>query len=291
MKYTIVIPAFNEEATIAQVLADIKQNFSGLEYEVIVVDDCSTDNTAREVRKAVGVKLITHRSNKGYGMSIKKGIKEAAGEFIITMDADGQHRAQDAMKLLAHIDKYDMVVGARKGRDNITWRIPGKCLVKRISEYLVGQKIPDINSGLKAFSSSVIKRYLHLCSDKFSFSTTSLLAYLSDGLEVKFVEIDVTSRKGGSSTVRIRDGLRALLFILQVIMTFNPLKIFLNAFFALSLFTVIYVVWGLIYAGSISKSSVILVISALLVFLFGLIADQISKIRKELTAYYEYKKN
>jgi glycosyltransferase involved in cell wall biosynthesis len=282
MKISIVIPAYNEENAIGNVLADIRENFKGQDYEIIVIDDCSDDKTAQILRKEKDVILITHARNKGYGMSIKNGIIKASGEFIITMDADGQHKAKEARRLLDYIGQYDMVVGARRPKDNRSLRAPGKWLLKKVAEYMVGQKIPDVNSGLRLFKKGIMRKYFSICANRFSFSTSSVLCYISDNLDVKFVEIESSGRQCGRSQVRLRDGFQTLLLIVQIIMVFNPLKIFFSFFLLGAILTCGFVTFDLTFSGQISDTSVLLAITSFLVFLFGLLADQIAKIRKEL---------
>lgn len=282
MKISIVIPAYNEEGAIGNVLADIRENFKGQDYEIIVVDDYSKDKTARIVKGEKDVILVTHARNKGYGLSIKNGIIKASGEFIITMDADGQHKAKEARKLLDYIGQYDMVVGARRLKDSRSLRLPGKWLLKKIAEYMVNRKIPDINSGLKLFKREAMRKYFPICSDGFSFSTSSILSYISDNLDIKFVEIESSGRRCGRSQVKLKDGFRTLLLIVQIIMLFNPLKIFFSFFLLIAALTCGFMAFDLTTSGQISDTSVLLAITAFLIFLFGLLADQIAKIRKEL---------
>jgi hypothetical protein len=148
---------------------------------------------------------------------------------------------------------------------------------------MVERKIEDINSGLRVFKKSDMLKYAHLCSDRFSFSTTSLLAYLSDSLDVAFLKCRVIKRKGGKSRVSLKDGLRTLLFILQVVMVFNPLKIFISICLWLAAFTLFYVFIDLYTSGQISDTSVLLFVATLILFVFGLLSDQISKLRREIS--------
>jgi len=275
---SVIIAAYNEEAAIGDVLQALQTHFN--EQEIIVVDDGSTDHTA-EIAESAGVKVIRHPYNKGYGAALKTGIRAASGDVILTIDADGQHNANDLLELLPYIERFDMVVGQRVQRfHSQLWRMPGKWLLTRLAEYLVGRKIPDLNSGMRALRREVILKYLHLCPDGFSFSTTSTLILLNRGYSVKYVPIHVNIREG-KSTVSVATGFDTILLVLRVMTLFEPLRLFIPV--SLVLFT-FGIVWGLPYlwqSRGVSVGALLFVLIGVQIFFFGLLTDQISQLRKE----------
>jgi glycosyltransferase involved in cell wall biosynthesis len=275
---SIVMAAYNEEAVVGTVLQALQMHFN--EREIIVVDDGSTDHTA-EIAESAGVKVIRHPYNKGYGAALKTGIRAACGDVVLTMDADGQHEAHDLLDLLSYSDQFDMVVGQRAQRlHSQLWRMPGKWFLTLLAEYLTGQKIPDLNSGMRAFRREVILKYLHLCPDGFSFSTTSTLVFLNRGYSVKYTPIHVNAREG-KSTVSLATGFDTILLVMRMMTLFEPLRLFVPI--SLVLFT-FGIVWGLPYlwqSRGVSVGALLFVLIGVQIFFFGLLTDQISQLRKE----------
>lgn len=281
-KITVIIPAFNEGQAIGEVLQDIWQNCSEIVDSVIVVDDGSEDDTAQvaESNKAV---VLHHGGNRGYGASLKTGIRAAKTDLVLTMDADGQHRAEYIWNLLEQIENYDMVVGERtRLLHSPLWRMPGKWLLTFMARYLTKKNIPDLNSGLRLVRKDVIEKYIHLCPSGFSFSTTITMALHSRGYRVGYVPIEVQKRKDvGAGTVSVRTGLDTIILILRLSTLFNPLRIFLPASFMIA---GVGVLWGIPYAlagRGVSVGSMLAVSIAVLLFALGLISDQISALRLE----------
>ena len=203
---TIIIPAHNEEEGIADVINGVKQLNKG--YEIIVVDDGSTDNTYK-LATDTGVKVIRHPYNKGYGAALKTGIRNAEADIVLFMDADRQHQPSDIKKLIQYIGEYDMVVGARTKKSKISLlRRPGKKVLSITANYLAGMKIPDLNSGFLALKKSVALEFLHILPNTFSFSTTITLALITSGYSVKYVPIEAPERVGTSKIKPFREGFR-----------------------------------------------------------------------------------
>ena len=203
---TIIIPTHNEEKGIADVINGIKRLNEG--YEIIVVDDGSTDNTYKLAAKT-GVKVIRHPYNKGYGAALKTGIRNAEADVVLFIDADGQHKPSDIQKLIQYIGEYDMVVGARTKKSEISLlRRPGKKILSITANYLAGMKIPDLNSGLRALKKSVAMEFMHILPNTFSFSTTITLALITSGYSVKYVPIEASERVGKSKIKPFRGGFR-----------------------------------------------------------------------------------
>lgn len=278
---TIVIPAFNEEQSIPGVLHDLNA-WAQRGAEIIVVDDGSTDNTAR-VASDAGARIIRHRHNKGYGASLKAGIRAAQREIVVTFDADGQFDPNDIAKLVDALEDTDMAVGVRPhGAGSPTIRKPGKWLLSQTANYLAQTKIPDLNCGFRALRVETAKRFLNLLPNGFSFTTTITLAMFKDGYNVSYLPITVRPRAAGKSSVRVADGFNTLLLIIRIIALFDPLKVFLPASALLFFLGAFY--WLIdsisLHRLNIPSGAVILLVSAVMVFMFGILADQVSAIRR-----------
>lgn len=277
---TVVIPAFNEAAAIGPVVDSVRAQCAGLVDEVIVVDDGSSDRTA-EIAEQSGARVIRHTHNRGYGGALKTGIRAAQSEFVLTMDSDGQHSAEDVKRLIGSADANDLVVGQRtRLLHSPLWRMPGKWLLTWLANYLTGQRIPDLNSGLRLIRREVAAKYLHVCPNGFSFSTTLTMCLLSRGYQVSYVPIDVKPRIG-TSTVSLRTGLETLILVLRLATLFNPLRIFLPVSM---LVAGVGLLWGIPYATlgrGVSVGSMLAIVTSIVLFALGLISDQISQLRLE----------
>lgn len=285
-RLTIIIPAFNEEngirSTIQSLLSSAKKN----DWNILVINDGSFDNTKAEVEsfKEDSVLLINHPYNKGYGAAIKTGIRAAQTDFIALYDADGQHNSADLEAMWSKRGDFDMVIGMRGKNSHQDWmRKPGKWILSRTANLLTGAKIPDLNCGLRIIKREVIINKLHLLSDSFSFSTTSTVALMNMGYFVDYFPIKVNKRIGKSTVNQIKHGTSTIMLVIRLIMLFNPLKVFLPAsIFFITVGLIYEIIWGIILAEGIDllATAVFLLITGVLIFFFGLIADQISEIRK-----------
>lgn len=279
---SVVIPAYNEEMGISKVLSDLKTILDNthLQYEIIVVDDGSSDKTAEIVQKQDFIRLIQHPVNRGYGAALKTGIRAANGDLILITDADGTYPNEYIPKLLEYSGEYDMVVGARTGKKvHIPlYRRPAKLFLTKLANYLVGTKIPDLNSGMRLFRREDSMKYFHILPSGFSFTTTITLSYLSDDFMVKYVPIDYHERHGSSKIKPFRDGINFILLIVKAITYFNPMKIFLPISFVLLLVAAFLFWYTALVVGKLADVSVIvLIVAAVQVGLFGLLADLIVK--------------
>ena len=279
---SVVIPAYNEPAlprVVEQVRAELDQ--LNRPYEILVIDDASTLDSASEIPTDEKVRVHRQPVNRGYGASLKEGIALARGEFVATFDGDGQHRPSDIPRFLDVIDQgADAVLGARRKRlHSKLWRMPGKWLLVGLARFLARRKIPDINCGFRAFRTAVVRRYLPLCCDRFSFSTTSALAALLDGVKVVFLPLDVEVREG-ASMVRPRDGFVALLSVLQIIMLFAPLRILFPPSLVLLAGGTVSLTADLLNF-DIRQGTILLLVGGLMFFFFGLLADQIAALRRQ----------
>ncbi|MEM4724711.1 MAG: glycosyltransferase family 2 protein [Candidatus Hadarchaeum sp.] len=279
-RLTIIIPAYNEEQSIGVVLSDIKAVCGDIVHEIIVVDDGSTDQTAHIAAEA-GARVLRHHRNIGYGAALRTGIKAAQTDYVLTMDSDGQHRAEDVMRLWVLADTNDMVVGQRTSLiHSPLWRMPGKWLLASLANYLARQHIPDLNSGFRLMRREIALRYLHLCPAGFSFSTTITMVFLNRGYTVQYIPIEIRKRIG-KSTVSIATGLETIILILRIATLFDPLRIFLPASLIIGS---IGVAWSVPYAflkRGISVGSMLAIVTGILLFALGLLSDQISQLRLE----------
>lgn len=272
---TVVIPAYNEGDHVAPGLDEIRavMDQTDWEYEIIVVDDGSVDNTA-EAAAATGVRVIRHRKNRGYGASLKTGIANAKYGWILITDADGTYPAEFIPQLLERAPSNDMVVGARVGKKvHIPLiRRPPKWFLRRLASFLSGQEIPDLNSGLRLMRKDLINRYKHLLPSGFSFTTTITLSAACNEHDLEYVTIDYHARLG-QSKIRPYHAYEFTLLILRTIVVFNPLKVFIPlgaVLMAIGLAKFGYDVTQ----NNLSESSIFAMLTAMLFWAVGLLADQ-----------------
>jgi len=276
---SIVIPAFNEGAVIATVITALKD--AGAWHEIIVVDDGSADDTGASARGA-GASVIRHPYNKGNGAAVKTGVRAATGEFVMIIDGDGQHRPADAVRLAGRLGEYDLVVGARARSTQATQtRRFGNGLLNWLAGYLTGRQIPDLTSGFRAARRDHLKEFLHLLPNGFSTPTTTTLAFIKAGYNVVFEPIEADARVGHSKIRLARDGATFFLIILKIITIFSPLRVFLPMSLATFAVGTAYALWTIATQSHITNSSVLLIVLAVVVFLVGLISEQIAALRFE----------
>ncbi len=281
---TIIIPAFNEENAISGTLEKLMPYAQKNAWNIIVVNDGSTDDTESNLMKFEYIKVLKHKINRGYGASLKTGINTSGTELIAFYDADGQHTPQELEKLWNEWSDQDMIVGQRvKGSHFSISRAPGKWILGKTANFLAGRKIPDLNSGLRIVKRDIIIKYLQLFPDGFSFSTTSTIAFLGDKRQVDYIPIRTSKRIGKSSVNQIKDGFNTILLILRLIVLFNPLKVFIPASFFLIFISAIYeILWGYIYSPHLRMlpGALLTFLTGIIIFFFALIMDQISQIRR-----------
>lgn len=278
---SIVIPAYNEEEGIRHGLERIVEMKFHEKYEVIYVDDGSTDKTYQIVSE-YPVTCLRHNVNKGYGAALKTGIRKAKGEKVVILDSDGQHDPKYLDTLINMLNEYDMVIGERTADSfQVKNRQGGKRIIRMVGEHLVEQKLPDYNSGFRGFDRALISEMLHIMPNGFSFSTTSTLAFLKEGYTIGTFPIVVEERVGRSSNVKfLKDGSKTLLLLLRIIMIFNPLKIFFPASALIFFMGTAWGVAGYFLAGRFPNTASLLVIMGMFIFFFGLLADQISMLNR-----------
>lgn len=270
---SIVIPAYNEAGAIGQVIGHLQQTTrdAGLDAEILVVVDGATDATAAEA-VAAGARVIEHPKNVGYGRSLKTGILAARNDLIVITDADGTYPVEAIPQLVELSSRHHMVVGARTGtvyQGGPVKRI-GRVVFRWLSEFAAGQRIPDINSGLRVFRRHEMLPFFPVISSGFSFTTTCTLVYLLNDYFVHYVPIDYRPRIGGSKVRHMRDSLRALQIIVEAILRCNPIKIFLLVAIPLFAFGALLAGLGLwLDNGPTGLSGVALVSTAAIVLSLG----------------------
>jgi glycosyltransferase involved in cell wall biosynthesis len=274
---SLVIPAKNEEDAIGAVVGTLRG--AAAWREIIVVDDGSTDDTAARAGEA-GACVIRHPYNKGNGAAVKTGIRRASGEFVLILDADGQHSAADAVRIAARLGEYDLVVGARSAAmQATTTRRAGNALLNALAGYLTARHIPDLTSGIRGARREGLREFLHLLPNGFSTPTTTTLAFIKAGYNVTFEPIDVHPRIGRSKLRVARDGARFFLILLKLITIFSPLRIFVPISALTFLVGAIYGLLNFALAGRIPNGAVVLLLFAVVVFLVGLVSEQIASLR------------
>lgn len=281
---SIIIPAYNEEKAIVNVIRKVKS--ISQDFEIIVVDDGSTDKTGL-IATQEGARVISHPYNKGNGAAVKTGIREATANKIMVIDADGQHNPDDILLLKQYIDIYDLVVGVRtKDTKGSFSRNIGNWCLKKVASYLVGVKIPDLTSGFRVFKKDKIEDFIHLYPNSFSFPTTSTLAFLTSGYNVKFIPLKMLPRhEGTKSKIKLwRDGVKFSNIIIRIVTMFHPMKIFFPISIVFGLVGVGYIIIAICdnMRLIIPSGGVILLISSVITFFFGIVLEQISDLRLHL---------
>lgn len=275
MSISIVLPAKNESAAISATVAGIRKHYPNA--EVIVVNDGSTDNTAA-VAEAAGAKVVHHPYSKGNGAAIKSGARAASGAVIVFMDADGQHDPADIPRLLALIEQgHDMVVGARqRGSQASMGRGLANGLYNRLASWMTGHRVEDLTSGFRAVRADKFREFLYLLPNGFSYPTTSTMAFFRAGYSVAYVPIHAAKRIGKSHIRLLRDGSRFLLIIFKIGTLYSPLKIFAPVALAMLMLASGWYGYTLYSFGRFTNMSALLYSGAVMVFLMGLISEQIT---------------
>ena len=278
MKVTVIIPAFNESNTISHVVNKIMSLHP--DFEIIVIDDGSTDDTA-SVASSAGARVHSHPYNVGNGAAIKTGTRISSGEVLIFMDGDGQHDPSDIEKFLKFFPEYDMVVGERSKVWQSSWvRAIGNKIYNWLASYVANFKVLDLTSGFRAIKSDVARKYLYLLPNTYSYPTTLTLCVLRSGRSLKYLPIEAQSRKAGKSNLRIlQDGVRFLMVIIKICTLYSPLRIFLPVSFfmfftGLSYYLYVFILWG-----RFTNMSTLLFTTSVIIFMMGLVSEQICQMR------------
>lgn len=274
-KISIVIPAKNEAVGLSGLLPELHRMFP--DAELIIVDDGSTDTT-RQVCEDYSARCVSHPYSKGNGAAIKTGARAAEGDVLVFMDADGQHTAEDALRLVQELESgFDMAVGARSnGSQAGLRRLVGNKLYNRIASWVVGHKIPDLTSGLRAVRADKFREFLYLLPNGFSYPTTITMAFFRAGYSVGYVPIKALSREGKSHIRLLKDGAKFFLIIFKIGTLYSPLKIFLPVSLSLWGLGFIYYLYTFVTDGRFTNMSALLFTTAVIIFMIGLVSEQIT---------------
>ncbi len=276
---SVVIPAFNEADAIGDLVGALAR--AGAWREILVVDDGSTDATADRAREA-GADVVRHPYNKGNGAAVKTGIRRAEGDVVLIIDGDGQHRPEDAPRLVEKLSEFELVVGARAPRTQASWgRRLGNRLLNVIASYLTEHPIPDLTSGFRAARRAHFLEFLHLLPNGFSTPTTTTLAFIKAGYSIAFEPSDARPRSGQSKIRLTSDGFKFFLILLRVVTIYSPLRIFAPLSLGAAGLGVVYGLWDVAVHGRIPNGAVLLIVLGVLVMLIGLVSDQVSTLRFE----------
>jgi glycosyltransferase involved in cell wall biosynthesis len=284
----VIVPVFNEREAVRPVLEALLRFAENRDMEIIAVDDGSDDGTTDILAEFAGrVILRRHSSNRGYGASLKTGILATQAENVLFFDSDGQHSVEDLPKLLEQLERHECVFGARPAGVGIPLiRRPGKWLLQRVCNFLAGRKIPDLNCGLRAGRRMLFMRMLDLLPEGFSFSITSLMFVIKSRYSHVFVPVHCGPRTGKSSVRIFYDGIKSVLLALRLVMLFDPLRALGVPAVALIATGAVYQVYViLIYRLKIVGGSILAILAGILLFLFGLLADQVASLRKEISSH------
>ncbi|MBC7876600.1 MAG: glycosyltransferase family 2 protein [Anaerolineales bacterium] len=283
-RISVIIPTFNESEAIGNIINEIHEVVNKIDknHEIIVVDDGSTDNTAESARSA-GAKVIQHPYNIGNGAAVKTGIRHAHGNILVTIDGDGQHDPNDILKLVHQIGPYDMVVGSRnRESDTAAHRDIANMLFNSLATYISGRKIEDLTSGFRAIKTHIARQFIYLLPNKFSYPTTITLSVVRAGYSLGYEPIKFAKRVGKSkSKIKpLQDGLRFLMIILKIAVFYAPLKIFVPLSIFIFILGVSYGLFRIfIFQAPYGQTSALLMSTAVLTFLVGLVSEQIAQLR------------
>jgi glycosyltransferase involved in cell wall biosynthesis len=277
---SVIVPALNEEGSIGDLVAKIRAIDEN--YQVLVVDDGSKDRTAEKAR-AAGADVYRHPYNIGNGAAVKSGIREARGDIFVFMDGDGQHDPEDIPRLLEHLPRYDLVVGARSWGDQASiGRAVGNAIYNRFASYVAKFPIQDLTSGFRAVKAHVARSLIYLLPNTYSYPTTMTLAVLRTGLSVRYIPIRTRRRKRGKSQISLfKDGVRFFMIITRICTLFSPLRVFLPVSAIMFALGLIRYIFSYLMYGRFTNMSALLFTTSVVIFMMGMISEQISQMRFE----------
>ena len=283
---TIVIPVYNEASALPTLMTELKSVIAVQGVNVVFVDDASTDGTPRLLESIAGekrVRVLRHKVNRGYGGALKTGLLHARTRYAVTMDADGQHRFEDVVAMLARMQASDadLIIGQRAAAAaHSAYREVGKTVIRVLARIMLGARVGDLNSGMKMYRTDLVQAYLPLCPDSMAFSDIVTLIFIGQKHLVLEQPIEIRHRMGGHSTITTRTAFETVMEIYSIIMLFNPLRIFLPV----ALFFIIFgVAWGLplvLRGRGVSVGSMLSIMTGLIGLFLGLLAEQLALIRR-----------
>ena len=274
-RVSIILPAKNEAVNLKKLLPELRKTLP--DAEIIVVNDGSTDDTVT-ICETNGVKVLTHQYSKGNGASIKTGARAATNEILVFMDGDGQHKPADVVKLLEHFHEgYDMVVGARSAATQASVsRLVANSVYNKLSSWISGQKIADLTSGFRAVNGKKFRKFIYLLPNGFSYPTTITMAFFRAGFSVSYMDIEAGKREGKSHISLVKDGVRFFLIIFKIGTLYSPLKIFLPIAFVFFFTGLAYYLYTFLQFHTFTNMTGVLFISSIIVFLIGLVSEQVT---------------
>ena len=277
---SVIIPVFNEAANVGHIIKEISAIYP--DYEIIVVNDGSTDDTAKEAKEA-GAIVYSHPYNIGNGAAIKSGIRIASGDVLVFMDGDGQHHPKDIERLMEFFPEYDMVVGARaRGHHASWWRELANNTYNVFASYVSKFRVEDLTSGFRAIKADIARGFLYLLPNTYSYPTTLTLGVLRSGRSLKYVPVNAGFRREGKSKIRIfRDGIRFFMIITKICALYSPLRIFLPVSVFVFATGLGYYLYTFIRWGRFTNMSALLFTTAVIIFMIGLVSEQICQMRFE----------
>lgn len=286
---SIVIPVYNEAQALPLVLPELIAFVNQHDYRLILTNDGSRDKSLQIMREALAneprCKVVNHKVNRGYGGAIKSGILEAETDFVITIDADGQHYLDDVNKLFVFLKEHDadMVVGSRKGEAEASAiRGIGKSIIRSVAKILMPINIYDINSGMKIYNTAMAKKYIRLCPDSMAYSDVIALVFISQRRLVLEESIRIKVRAAGESTIGARTAFETIMEILNVVILFNPMRVFLPIALFFGLAGTIWEAQFLLTGRGVSIGANLLIVSGIIFFTLGLVTEQLSQMRKKM---------
>ena len=282
---TVVLPVYNEKGHLVEEIDRIRRALlmSGKSFEILVVDDGSDDGSGEQLRAVDGIRLLQFRQNRGSGSARKAGTRAARGRVVVWTDADMTYPNDRIPELVDELDGWDQVVGARTSEQGTAKaaRVPAKWIIRRLASYLTGTRIPDLNSGLRAFRADVARQYLHLLPPGFSCVTTITMAFLANGYSVKYIPIEYRERAGTSKFHWWHDTKRYLIQVIRLVLSYNPLKIFLPLGAGLGLIGLAKLGYDLFDKDlRIATNTLIILFAAFQVLAIGLLADLVVRLAK-----------
>ena len=287
---TVIVPAFNEVQSLPSLLQELIPYCDERRWVLIIVNDGSNDGSREILRRyeeQEGFRVIHHKLNKGYGAALKSGLTACETRYAVTIDADGQHYPEDIGRLLASMtnNDADMVVGSRKGSvSRSSYRGIGKSIIRFLAKVLMTVPIHDLNSGMKIYRTDLAKKYIHLAPDTMAFSDIITLVFINNRHLVLEEPIRIRKRKSGNSTIILQTAFQTIMEIINIVILFSPMKIFLPLSLLCFIITGLWGIPLLIAGRGLSIGTLLGVILGILLFLLGLIAEQLSLIRRKLQA-------
>jgi len=280
VELSIIVPIYNEEKAIQSFLNKLKDVLKNVKisYEIIAVDDASSDKTYEMIKKVKGVSVVRHPYNKGYGASLKSGARKSKGKYVLFIDGDGEHDPKNIPKLIKYRKTYDMVVGARKFRSSIP-RAVAKKIITSFANYVSEVKIPDLNCGFRLVKRDILMNYLDSLPNRFSFTSTITMIFIKSGYSIKYVQVNILKRKGKSKINPIKDFINFLILVMKTSLIFSPLRVFLPVSLFFFVLGMGYLVYYIVLYSDVPDSAIFLLTTSIIIFFFGFISDQISSLK------------